>query len=47
MYGHGKNYGVIDKQDMDIRNNMENSMNYYFTGTLIILLVAFTVLVAS
>jgi len=39
MYGHGKSYGVIDKKDMGIKNKMENTMNYYFTGTLIILMV--------
>ena len=38
MYGHGKSYGVIDKRDMDIKNNMGNNMNYYFTGILIILM---------
>ncbi len=46
MYGHGKSYGVIKKQDMDIKNNMEISMNYYFTGVLVILFVAFTILVS-
>lgn len=45
MYGHGKSYGVIDKRDMDIKNNMGINMNYYFTGILIILmtLLAFCV----
>ena len=45
MYGHGKSYGVIDKKDMDIKNNMGINMNYYFTGILIILmtLLAFCV----
>ena len=45
MYGHGKSYGVIDKRDMGIKNNMGNNMNYYFTGILIILmtLLAFCV----
>ena len=38
MYGHGKSYGVIDKKDMDIKNNMGINMNYYFTGILIILI---------
>ena len=38
MYGHGKSYGVIDKRDMGIKNNMGNNMNYYFTGILIILM---------
>ena len=47
MYGHGKSYGVIKKQDMDIKNNMENNMNYYFTGGLIILFVAFAIMVAQ
>ena len=47
MYGHGKSYGVIKKQDMDIKNNMEISMNYYFTGVLIVLFVAFAILVAQ
>ena len=45
MCGHGKSYGVIDKRDMGIKNNMGNNMNYYFTGILIILmtLLAFCV----
>jgi len=45
MCGHGKSYGVIDKKDMDIKNNMGINMNYYFTGILIILmtLLAFCV----
>ena len=45
MYGHGKSYGVIDKKDMGIKNNMGINMNYYFTGILIILmtLLAFCV----
>ena len=45
MRGHGKSYGVIDKKDMDIKNNMGINMNYYFTGILIILmtLLAFCV----
>jgi len=45
MYGHGKSYGVIDKKDMDIKNNIGINMNYYFTGILIILmtLLAFCV----
>ena len=38
MCGHGKSYGVIDKRDMDIKNNMGINMNYYFTGILIILI---------
>jgi len=38
MCGHGKSYGVIDKKDMDIKNNMGINMNYYFTGILIILI---------
>ena len=38
MYGHGKSYGVIDKQGMDIKNSMGSNMNYYFTGILIILI---------
>ena len=38
MCGHGKSYGVIDKKDMDIKNNMGINMNYYFTGILIILM---------
>ena len=38
MYGHGKNYGVINKQGMGIKNNMGINMNYYFTGILIILI---------
>jgi hypothetical protein len=38
MYGHGKSYGVIDKKDMGIKNNMGINMNYYFTGILIILI---------
>ena len=38
MYGHGKSYGVINKQDMGIKNNMGINMNYYFTGILIILI---------
>ena len=45
MYGHGKSYGVINKQGMGIKNNMGINMNYYFTGILIILmtLLAFCV----
>jgi len=45
MCGHGKSYGVIDKKDMDIKNNIGINMNYYFTGILIILmtLLAFCV----
>ena len=45
MCGHGKSYGVINKQAMDIKNNMGINMNYYFTGILIILmtLLAFCV----
>ena len=45
MCGHGKSYGVIDKKDMGIKNNMGINMNYYFTGILIILmtLLAFCV----
>ena len=42
MYGHGKSYGVIDKKDMDIKNNMGINMNYYFTGILIILMTLLT-----
>jgi hypothetical protein len=38
MCGHGKSYGVIDKKDVDIKNNMGINMNYYFTGILIILI---------
>jgi hypothetical protein len=38
MYGHSKSYGVIDKKDMGIKNNMGINMNYYFTGILIILI---------
>jgi len=38
MCGHGKSYGVIDKKDMGIKNNMGINMNYYFTGILIILI---------
>ena len=45
MYGHGKSYGVIDKRDMDIKNNMGNNMNYYFTGILIILMTMLAVFV--
>ena len=45
MYGHGKSYGVIDKRDMDIKNNMGNNMNYYFTGILIILMTVLAVFV--
>jgi hypothetical protein len=45
MYGHGKSYGVIDKRDMDIKNNMGNNMNYYFTGILIILMTTLAVFV--
>ena len=45
MYGHGKNYGVIDKRDMGIKNNMGNNMNYYFTGILIILMTMLAVFV--
>ena len=45
MYGHGKSYGVIDKKDMDIKNNMGNNMNYYFTGILIILMTMLAVFV--
>ena len=45
MYGHGKSYGVIDKKDMDIKNNMGNNMNYYFTGILIILMTVLAVFV--
>jgi len=30
-----------------VQNNMEISMNYYFTGALIILFVAFAMLVAQ
>ena len=43
MYGHGKSYGVIDKRDMGIKNNMGNNMNYYFTGILIILMTMLAV----
>jgi len=45
MCGHGKSYGVINKQGMGIKNNMGINMNYYFTGILIILmtLLAFCV----
>ena len=45
MCGHGKSYGVINKQGMGIKNNMGMNMNYYFTGILIILmtLLAFCV----
>ena len=39
MCGHGKSYGVIDKKDVDIKNNMGINMNYYFTGLLIIMMV--------
>tara|TARA_R110000824_G_scaffold14404_1_gene61359 strand:+ start:184 stop:324 length:141 start_codon:yes stop_codon:yes gene_type:complete len=46
MFGHGKNYGGIEKVWV-IKNNMEISMNYYFTGVLVILFVAFTILVAQ
>jgi len=45
MYGHGKSYGVIDKRDMGIKNNMGNNMNYYFTGILIILMTMLAVFV--
>lgn len=45
MYGHGKSYGVIDKRDMGIKNNMGNNMNYYFTGILIILMTVLAVFV--
>mgnify|MGYP003666808850 FL=1 len=45
MYGHGKSYGVIDKKDMGIKNNMGNNMNYYFTGILIILMTMLAVFV--
>jgi hypothetical protein len=45
MYGHGKSYGVIDKRDMGIKNNMGNNMNYYFTGILIILMTTLAVFV--
>jgi len=45
MYGHGKSYGVIDKKDMDIKNNMGINMNYYFTGILIILMTMLAVFV--
>ena len=45
MYGHGKSYGVIDKKDMGIKNNMGNNMNYYFTGILIILMTVIAVFV--
>jgi len=45
MYGHGKSYGVIDKKDMGIKNNMGNNMNYYFTGILIILMTVLAVFV--
>ena len=38
MCGHGKSYGVINKQGMGIKNNMGINMNYYFTGILIILI---------
>ena len=38
MYGHGRSYGVINKQGMGIKNNMGINMNYYFTGILIILI---------
>ena len=46
MYGHGKSYGVIDKRDMDIKNNMGNNMNYYFTGILVIAFIILTMIVA-
>jgi len=45
MFGHGKSYGEIEKVWV-IKNNMEISMNYYFTGVLVILFVAFTILVS-
>ena len=45
MCGHGKSYGVIDKKDMDIKNNMGINMNYYFTGILIILMTMLAVFV--
>ena len=45
MCGHGKSYGVIDKRDMGIKNNMGNNMNYYFTGILIILMTMLAVFV--
>jgi uncharacterized membrane protein SirB2 len=41
-------YGIKGTQIFkDNKNNMEISMNYYFTGALIILFVAFAMLVAQ